>query len=208
MMTRGGAEVAGRPCLDDWKVLQRHIEQASSEENTIVKICPGTILPLDDTQEDHWMYMRNVTNLTLQCGDHGRVDDGCVVDGGLHHIWMEKSGHIVVRGITFQRARLGSIWHVDVQDVHYEDCLWRDNQHSNIVYESSFVSEGGGAAINGYNADIFFTNSTFLVRTALDRQAHTSARCHHQLTYCTMTMMLAQSRALGCSQLGLFQRSL
>ena len=173
----GGTAIVPRDCYDDWNALKQHIEQGSHNTATatttttttstamgsnLVKICPGAFLSLDEKQEDHWMYMTNVKNLTLQCGDHGRGEDDCVMDGGWHHLWIEEAQRILIRGITFQRARYGSIWHADVQQVKYENCLWRDNQHV-LVYES--FSNGGGAAINGYNADLFFANSTFLVRT-------------------------------------------
>jgi len=50
----------------------------------IVKICPGSILKINDEREDHWINMTNVQNLALQCGDDGDVKDSCIVDGGLH----------------------------------------------------------------------------------------------------------------------------
>lgn len=181
-------------CYHDWAHLKHDIENRKSggDDTTVhelFSICPGSFFSLDDTQDDHWIYVtshqqhdtpsNNDTSLQqrpqqqqliIQCGTLGRVEDNCVIDGGLHHFWMEQGAqNVILRGLTMQHARHGSIGHAccDVQ-VQYENCTWRDNEYHH--HFSSFHMDGneggGGAAINAYNADLSFRDCLFLVRAS------------------------------------------
>lgn len=170
-------------CYKDWNQLKTHLEQGKVQ--TVVSLCPNTTFHLDEMQNDHWIYIdsstlstRNLQKrrqqqqeqpLVIQCGSQGNVEDHCVVDGGVHHFWMERGAqNIVLKGLTFQNAKHGSIWHAccNVQ-VRYEDCLWRDNHHVHLPTSNTFA-DGGGAAISGYNADLSFYNCSFLVRKSTE----------------------------------------
>ncbi|KAL7548551.1 hypothetical protein ACHAWF_011839 [Thalassiosira exigua] len=52
------------------------------EERLTFRICPGTVLDLDDTSLPLGFLPIEVPRLTLQCGDRGRREDDCVVRGG------------------------------------------------------------------------------------------------------------------------------
>lgn len=175
-----GTTVDQSDCYDDWYALKEDMEQGSAGT---FRICPGTTFELDETRDNHWIHLdhhnnndrhqaqKDHKNLTLQCGDHGRVEDECVIHGGLHHVRMihnhDTARHIAIRGVTFEGARYGSVWHVNVHHVTYENCQWRDNRHvaATVLYDVyDDGSGGGGAALNGYQANLFLLNSTFVVR--------------------------------------------
>ena len=173
-------------CYNDWGKLKADLEQGTvlaSGDIIVVQICPNTTFYLDEKQNDHWIYLMNNDNyqssqqqmhnnnksnplLILQCGAKGRLDDNCVIHGGLHHFWIQQGAqNIVMRGLTLENAKHGSIWHACCDNVQakYEDCLWRDNHHVHLP-TSNTLADGGGAAISGYNSDLSFHNCTFLVR--------------------------------------------
>lgn len=157
------AAAVNTDCYNDWSKLKSHIQ---SRRGGLFRICPNTIFRLD---ERDYMYISNVVTkpLTIQCGYKGRLSDDCVIDGGLHHLWIaDQAKQITVRGLTFQNAQRGSVWHACC-DVHvrYENCLWKDNLHVDLESTSAYMD--GAAAINGYDADVSFTNCTFLVRESL-----------------------------------------
>ena len=162
-------------CYKDWNQLKVDIEQGVVDSAGVLELCPNTTFHLDEKQNDHWITLRGPqsNDLVIQCGPQGHSRDNCVLDGGIHHFWMDHElRNILIRGVTFQNAKHGSIWHAccGVQNVNYEDCIWRDNHHVHLP-TSNTAADGGGAAISGYNADLSFRNCTFLVRirtTCLD----------------------------------------
>ena len=78
--------------------------------------------------------------------------------------------NIVLKGLTFPNVKKNMDRYgmpaANVQ-VRYENCTWRDNHHVQLP-TSNTQTDGGGAAISGYNADLSILNCTFLVRKSAE----------------------------------------
>ena len=105
-------------------------------------------------------HKRDNPTLTIQCGSSGDFSDDCVVDGGHHHIWIDKVGKMVVKGITFMNADRGSVSLGTGNDyVTFQDCKW---EHNVYTYKAERCVVHCAAVMSGQYGKVTLNNCQFI----------------------------------------------
>jgi hypothetical protein len=123
----------------DWAILQEDLDAVKEDTTDVVvdatkpllfKICPNTTFSLatngDGNEGLYFHHRSDLPVMILRCGEYGYSSDNCVVSGGLHQVWIDAVGGLVFQGLTFEKARRGSVWLGTGQtQITFEDCVWR-----------------------------------------------------------------------------------
>ncbi|CAB9528553.1 Similarities with uniprot P08640 Saccharomyces cerevisiae YIR019c STA1 [Seminavis robusta] len=136
-------------CVDSWSDLNQAFVVTDDDAMPILKtvvICPGAVL--DATGGAITIDGQGL--VTLQCGDHGLVEDSCVIQGGDRQFDIV-GRYAMLRGLTFRGA---SSCAVSVEtdmpgpatppDTVFEQCLFEDNSSGDLALAAAAVVYNGG----------------------------------------------------------------
>lgn len=162
---------------------------SSAQEAVVFRLCPNTTFQLSSSYTMRNIYSDNVDSnggdpplhlywskdlppVVLECGDSSKEENNvdtntntCIIQGGLHHLWIDQVSAFTVRGITFLGAERGSIWAgMGLFDIKFENCIWKDNTYTLSSTTTDQCATGCAAALGGLHGAVSFTNCQFVVR--------------------------------------------
>lgn len=132
-------------CYSSWTSLKNDIEFGNNGGGTY-NICPGAILNAAESPTKsnkwQWIYLTNDNSrngITIQCGDNGKLNDNCMVQGGKHQFTMAGSpGKITIKGIIFAKSKMSCIHALGISNpVNIVDCLFTKNADTGKTNENA-----------------------------------------------------------------------
>ena len=106
---------------------------AIRQGGSFIKLCTNTIYSPDPSSLNSLMHQCEVrrSDILIQCGDNGNVEDNCIIDGGKTPIVVPNDDGplkgVRFHGITFRNASnsLSTLMIENGNEVIFDNCIWQ-----------------------------------------------------------------------------------